>query len=353
MSHFFHDNRVWRWCGEQLGQLFPKQDARIVVNRRTTTELVLGATSVALYRKQLLNMPLQADNKIAEAFDMADLLSALKRNERVTLTFSEEACFTRSLKLPLKILHKAGTIVDLDIEQMTPFKKADVFNLWAALSKPTATPVDIGHAIIKKTAIQAIKAQLQTISGRIVGIAIRPSEAAAWPSLLDEDGRTFGADRESRWARIAVATCAALVISAAALAGTAISRIETARRDVDASIEDFQAKAKDVRQKIDATNASNIQAQALLSLRQNSNSTIAIWEELSRTVPDGAWLQTLSIANGKAQIDGAADDAEKLIAILEASELFRNVQFTAPLFKNPNDAKVHFSIAFDVGGADK
>ncbi len=353
MSHFFHDNPIWRWCGEQLGQLFPKQDARIVVNRKTTTELVLGAESAALYRKQSLNVPLRADNKIAEVSDVADLLSVLKRNERLILTFSEQACFTRSLKLPLKILHKASTIVDLDIEQMTPFKKADVFNLWAALSKPTSTPVDIGHAVIKKTAIQAIKTQLQTISGQIVGIAIRSSEAAAWPSLLDQCGHTFGADREWRWARITMATCAAFAISAVALAGTAISRIETARQDVDARIEDFQGKAKDVRQKIDVTNASNVQAQALLSLRKNSNSTIAIWEELSRVVPDGAWLQTLSIANGKVQIDGAADDAERLIGILEASDLFLNVQFTSPLFKNPNDAKVHFSIAFDAGGADK
>jgi general secretion pathway protein L len=353
MSQFFGDSRIWRWCGEQLGQLFPKRDPRVAVNRKTRAEIVLGPGSVALYRHQSLNAPLHPDCKIADAVDVTDLVPVLKRNENVTLSLSDQTCFTRSINLPVRVLHNAGTIVDLDIERLTPFKKADVFSLWAPLSPPTSAHVDIGHAIIKKTAIQAIENQLQVISAKIVGIAIRPSKTAAWSNLLDRDGTEFGGKHQTQWAKIAVAACAVFVISVGALVITAISRVELARQDVEAGIEGFQGKAKNVRQKIDAANASNVRAQALLSLRQQSNSTIAVWEELSRTVPDGAWLQSLSITNGKAQIDGSADDAEKLIAILEASELFRNVQFTSPLFKNPNDQKVHFTIAFDLGSVDK
>ncbi len=67
-------------------------------------------------------------------------------------------------------------------------------------------------------------------------------------------------------------------------------------------------------------------------------------------MPDDAFLEGMTVDGKTLTADGAAAAPELLIAELEASPLFENVVFAAPVFKNPGEIKSRFSIRLELSG---
>lgn len=55
-----------------------------------------------------------------------------------------------------------------------------------------------------------------------------------------------------------------------------------------------------------------------------------ILDELSRIIPDSAYLSNLRYREGAVELQGSAENASNLVPLLERSPLFKNVGFTAP-----------------------
>ena len=83
-------------------------------------------------------------------------------------------------------------------------------------------------------------------------------------------------------------------------------------------------------------------------LGQDVYAAVAVIEELSRILPDDAYVNGISIDTGRVVADGAAAAPEPLIALFEASPHFSNVSFNAPVFRNPGEAKSRFSIKLEL-----
>ncbi len=58
---------------------------------------------------------------------------------------------------------------------------------------------------------------------------------------------------------------------------------------------------------------------------------LALLDELTRRIPDGAWLDGVELRGGQVQLTGQAPAAVGLVAALEASPLFAEAQFRAPV----------------------
>lgn len=69
--------------------------------------------------------------------------------------------------------------------------------------------------------------------------------------------------------------------------------------------------------------------------------------ELSVLLPESSWVQRLSYSKRSVRIDGYADSASELIAVLESSSLFANVSFVTAVRKG-KDNKEQFAIEFSL-----
>ena len=78
-----------------------------------------------------------------------------------------------------------------------------------------------------------------------------------------------------------------------------------------------------------------------------SADTLGILAELSKVIPDTAWLRNLNISGKKVLMDGFADDAAQLIPLLDHSPLLTNVIFLSAITKG-RDGKERFRIGFDI-----
>ena len=74
---------------------------------------------------------------------------------------------------------------------------------------------------------------------------------------------------------------------------------------------------------------------------------VKAWEELSRILPDTAFLTDLTIKDERVEIAGFSEKPATLIGSIEASALFQRAQFTSPVVKVPGFTGDNFHISFE------
>ncbi len=93
--------------------------------------------------------------------------------------------------------------------------------------------------------------------------------------------------------------------------------------------------ARIVNAQLEKRNLNNLQRaklQKFLILRKKDIvPRLVILEDLSKTVPDNAWLQKLEINDRNVLISGKARNATGLVQVLEASPMIEKVRFSAPV----------------------
>jgi general secretion pathway protein L len=104
-----------------------------------------------------------------------------------------------------------------------------------------------------------------------------------------------------------------------------------------AGINQTQARLKELENKIDAIN----------TLRQRHLPVLSVLRDLSKDIPEGAWLERLTFTDKGGEIEGYADSASTLIPLLAVSPLLKDVAFLSPITKG-KDGKEKFRIGFKV-----
>ena len=78
---------------------------------------------------------------------------------------------------------------------------------------------------------------------------------------------------------------------------------------------------------------------------------LAVWDELSRILPDHTFLTETRIADGTVTVSGFSADAARLVRIIDQSPLFSGATLTSAITPDANERKDRFSIAFKLRGA--
>jgi len=99
----------------------------------------------------------------------------------------------------------------------------------------------------------------------------------------------------------------------------------------------MQAQSKELENKIDAIN----------KLRQRHLPVLSILLDLSKEIPEGAWLDKISLTDKGGEIEGYANSASALIPLLAGSPLLKDVAFLSPITKG-KDSKEKFRIGFKI-----
>ena len=71
---------------------------------------------------------------------------------------------------------------------------------------------------------------------------------------------------------------------------------------------------------------------------------IRLLNELTRIIPDDTWLARVQMQGTTVRIHGESEGASSLIALIEASDVFRDASFSSPVTKNPRTSTDRFVI---------
>jgi Tfp pilus assembly protein PilN len=123
----------------------------------------------------------------------------------------------------------------------------------------------------------------------------------------------------------------------------AITRQTTSKRDE-------VKKVETLKKEVDGLNA---EIESIRGFKEGRPLDLNILKELTTVVPKNTWLTRVRITETGTDIEGYASSATELLPKLEASPLFRKVEFASPTFRDVRMNADRFVVRMEIEGAKK
>lgn len=271
----------------------------------------------------------------------------------VTIVVPARECLVRELTVPGAALARMDDVLRFDIEANLPFRCRDLHHGWYLKESCGAGDANvIVHVMIKKELLAPLIDTVTQARLPLREIAVAGADGQLLPvNLLERsERRRAGAVRAST-TLLAATAALAVILSLAAFVLTIINL----NQGLAAAEEALQANAREakaVRQGATAAEQTTAQLRQVRLRKRDAVSLVAIWEEVSRILPDGTWLTELKIDDGKVRIDGQSANASELIGALAQSKLFSNVAFASPVTRDQQRGFERFQILMAAGTSE-
>jgi general secretion pathway protein L len=239
---------------------------------------------------------------------------------------------------------RTRAMAEFDVLGATPFKRDDVVVLVPAR---TGRRSPGGYYIAKKARLLPL---LQAFTSRARICSIRVADGGS--EIEIEPASFAGLWQPPRSAligrRLRQAACVFLVAALPVTFAHAKLRNRSAMQALDRKIEPAEAEAKKARLAMEARNRQREQVDALRQQKGAAVPLYRIWEELSKVIPDSAWLTDLSLDGRSVTATGFARSAPDLVGLIDKSPLFREPIFVSPVVKVPGADGDQFTIRMEL-----
>ncbi|WMJ67784.1 PilN domain-containing protein [Stenotrophomonas sp. 24(2023)] len=235
----------------------------------------------------------------------------------------------RRLRLPAAAGDRLRDVVGFEIDRQTPFDASqvsyDVRNLGAA----GEDQLDVELVAWPRAQREAWQVQAGEWATALAGVDAEDVHGGALQvNLLPPPQRQPQADPLRRWnLLLAVAAAVLLVLAGTQLLDNRRDAVQALREQVDGAARSARGVASERSQ----LQAMLDGARYLEEQRQRRATTVEIWSELTRRLPDGTYLEKLAVENNGLQLIGLSREASQLVPLLQASPLWRKVNLTGVL----------------------
>lgn len=248
----------------------------------------------------------------------------------------------RSLVLPAAAGDRLRDVLGFEIERQTPFSAADVVYDGHVLQRRDDGQLQVELVVVPRKQYESAAMQIQPLMPWLAGV-----------DLADGDGRTLGVNllppeqRTRRrdawiWWKVGIALVGLLAL-AWAMARIVENR-EAAARTLQAEVarNAEQARVVSVRrqQLLDA-----VEGSAYLQQQRNGRaSTVEVMNTLAGRMPDGTYLEKLSIEGEQLTLIGLSNQAAALVGKLEGAQQWDAPALSGALQQDPRSRMDRFTL---------
>ncbi|ARN82221.1 PilN domain-containing protein [Methylocystis bryophila] len=346
--------KIWRLYRREFFALFPPATVAWLLDTGDCKLVIRARDGETEFRFQsgpseTLSLPLAPDEMRRSSLARALTERGLSREgTKVFLEIPRDAFFVRRFDIPAAAEANLARLLIADIERKSPFRLSDVVHGHTLQRKPGAPDKFVVNLWILR----------RDIVSRVIEAA-----GVAWGDLDFVMPANDGGQAEkgpiiplargsepSHWFRnVALGLCAATILLSLLGSLALIWRIGQAAGALDAELADVNARATSVRKMADQAVAESRLLQTLRAERAKGPGFGDLWEEISRILPDGAYLTELRLTDGKnderfVDLVGLAESAVGLPALFEKSPIFTDASLTAAITPNAADKREAFSL---------
>ncbi|MBB3571270.1 PilN domain-containing protein [Rhizobium sp. BK491] len=331
----------WAWWIGELTSLFPRHSAMVTRDDRVVVQVAQRSCNIELRDRNGDHFTEGvADDRVGEH------IAELTNNRRCELVLREGRYLARFLSANRLPFSRAYEMALIDLSEDTPFSSSDMYIGFAATDAKTA---GTEYFAIKRDRLDPILESLRR--AKLTPTDIRLERAAGLTSLSAKSLVNMHPAFRHR-NRVAFGFAAAavmlLLLSFATLVH-AYYRFHDASQQLASEIAQKQKSALEVRRQLD-NQAKDVAALAIVDKQKaQAVPVVLIWEELTRLLPDTAWITDLSFGRDGLTFSGSSVAAASLIPILDASPLFQDATFVSPVVRMPGEKGERFAIRLKVG----
>lgn len=252
----------------------------------------------------------------------------------------------RRLVLPAAAADRLRDVLSFEIDRQTPFAATDVAFDARVLRRRADGQLEVDLVVVPLTRLQARRDALGPLAATLAGVDLAGTDGVpVGVNLLPPAQRRHVADPWRVWNL----GLAALAVFAVVLA---LWQVLDNRRD---AADEFQAAlAPRVAQARQAATdrqalAAMVSGQAFLDRSRAARPTnVELLDELTRRLPDGTWLEKVSIEEDRLVVIGLSNDASGLVRRMEPSPLWRSPALSGALQPDPRSGRDRFSLVAEL-----
>ena len=260
---------------------------------------------------------------------------------RLALLLPSAVVLRRTLALPLATRHNLSQVLAFEMDRQTPFSASQVYFAARELAAPAAAGrLHAELVVVTRGTLDPLLARLATLDIAIDAVDLAVGDDRLGINLLPPE-QTPRRSRPRR--RLNLALAAAGVLLLVLLLAQWLHNRQMALAQMQATVESMRGEAQQVaalRQQLQ----DNAGAAGFLALRKkNAVSRLAVLADITRRLPDSAWLERFSIDNtGQLGIQGQSLQAVKLLDALKDSRLITDASFQGSIQPDPTTGKERF-----------
>ena len=336
------------WLGELRGCCDDLRRVRATRSRRSVT-VEAGERYWLLRQGQ---RPIgQIDVRTGDAGQLLRLIPSAGRRRPVIVEIPPERALAKTVALPAGAKGQLDRILGFEIARHFPFPADRVY---------------FQHRIVKGEGSDGgVMVEIVAVSREIVdGVCAALGEAGLRPAAIavsagpgDKPGATplflataaLGAAPSRGASSIRILGFAAAFAAATALASWPLAqRAELA--SIDRELAALKPRAETALHAGEAERREGERSAAILALTGNRLPLVAALDRLSRDLPDGSWLLSLSIMGRDVVLDGLAPSAATIALALEKSQDVSGIVFRSPIIREASGLE-HFQLGATLAAA--
>jgi general secretion pathway protein L len=268
---------------------------------------------------------------------------------RVDVILPAGCCLIRCRNVPAAAADRIGDVLSLEVERATPFRAEDIRQAWRVIGPTPSdrTSLQLIHVIAKRRLVDPLLAEARHAGVRVSSVDVAGADGGRMRVNLLGPGETPLS--LAGWLNRAIGIAGVLfVLISAAAAVVALQRQDDALAQLEAENNVARKEAQAARRRVQDADSQSQRIGLLRLRRAEGHRVVAVWEELTRRLPDTAWLTNLRVENDTLWIDGYARSASELVSVIAASPMFSGVALSAPVVREEGRASERFQIRMKI-----
>ena len=343
-----HVASFFGWWGGEIASLMPARLTQRLTgdNKRVLLGVAPGGFRVRVEgaRRDGGDVTNDVVAPAPQAIAAAVALAARDRLAGVTLLLPRSSSFVRTVELPRAALKECRRVLDLDLERATPFRRADVYTSYTVLDTHSGSgKAAVLQYVAKREAVDPLVAEIVKAGGRVaaIDVASGPDDHPAGINFIaDADGGSGAGRGRSAAGLLALAAVLLLMLAC----GQVYFKHEAALAELREQTALLRKEASAVRQSREQSEVAIKDLAALQSIKLRQVPLVVVLEEITRILPDTAWVTDVRIESDIVDISGLAKSGATLLPLFERSAIFGEAALTAPLTFDQREDKERFSL---------
>ncbi|WP_411833000.1 PilN domain-containing protein [Pseudoxanthomonas mexicana] len=335
------------WWGRSLAALLPARWRALLGLSRE--RLLLRADGDELQLDWQRAAECQPLARLPLPLEPAELESVLDRRAAELprwLLLPAASVLRRGLLLPAAAAERLRDVAGFEIDRQTPFTAEAVRFDARIVQRRADGQIEAELAVVPRERFDAALAALGGLAGTLSGVDAADAEGAPLGvNLLPPAERSARAAPQRRWQWLLAA------IALLATAGAMWQLLDNRRAAADALAAAIEDKAPEARRAAARQQllVSLIEGTAALDKARAARPTsVEVLAEATRRLPDGTWLEKLSIEGERLTLIGLSPEASALVGRLEGSPLWRSPALSGALQPDPGTRMDRFTLTAEL-----
>jgi general secretion pathway protein L len=281
----------------------------------------------------------QVDAQSGETGRLLRLMPPAARSRAVIVEIPPERALAKTIALPAGASAQLDRVLGFEISRHFPFPAERVyFHHRVAGKDEVSGAMRVEIVAVPREIVDGVCAVLGEAGLRAAAITVQGGDGK--PLFLPTEA--FGAARREPAAATRMLGFATVLAGLAALASWPLAQ-QAELGAIDREIAALKPRAEAALKASDAARGADERSAAILALRAGRPPLIAALDALSRDLPDGAWLLSLSVSGRDVVLDGLAPSAAAIALALEKSGDVSGIVFRSPITREASGLE-HFQL---------